>query len=73
MIPVDRSPALIVSERADVVDRDILFIDSTHAVKPGSEVNRLILDILPRLKSGVCVHFHDIYFSYDYQPHASVL
>ena len=66
-----------MSERAEVVDRDILtaldpgdilFVDSTHTVKPGSEVNRLILDVLPRLKSGVFVHFHDIYFPYDYQP-----
>jgi hypothetical protein len=66
----------LVSERAEIVDRDILtaldlgdmlFIDSTHTVKPGSEVNRIILDVLPRLKFGVFVHFHDIYFPYDYQ------
>ena len=37
-------------------------------MKPGSEVNRIILDVLPRLKSGVFVHFHDIYFPYDYSP-----
>jgi predicted O-methyltransferase YrrM len=46
---------------------DFLFIDSTHTVKPGSEVNYLILEVLPRLKKGVLVHFHDIYFPYDYQ------
>lgn len=46
---------------------DFLFIDSTHAVKPGSEVNRIILDVLPRLAGGVLVHFHDIHFPYDYQ------
>ena len=46
---------------------DFLFIDSTHTIKPGSEVNFLILEILPRLKSGVYVHFHDIYFPYDYK------
>lgn len=66
----------LVPERAEAVDRDILtaldpgdmlFIDSTHTVKPGSEVNRLVLDVLPRLKCGVFVHFHDIYFPYDYQ------
>ena len=50
---------------------DLLFIDSTHAVRPGSEVNRLILEVLPRIPSGCLVHFHDIYFPYDYQ--ASVL
>lgn len=46
---------------------DLLFVDSTHTVKPGSEVNRIILDVLPRLAKEVYVHFHDIYFPYDYQ------
>lgn len=46
---------------------DLLFIDSTHTVKPGSEVNRLVLEVLPRLRRGVVVHFHDITFPYDYQ------
>lgn len=45
---------------------DLLFIDSTHAVKPGSEVNRIVLEVLPQLAPGVFVHFHDIYFPYDY-------
>jgi hypothetical protein len=45
---------------------DLLFIDSTHTVAPGSEVNRIIFEILPRLDVGVWVHFHDIYFPYDY-------
>jgi hypothetical protein len=45
---------------------DLLFVDSTHAVKPGSEVNYLIHEVLPRLGDGVWVHFHDIYFPYDY-------
>lgn len=47
-------------------DGDLLFIDSTHAVTAGSEVNRLVLEVLPRLNPGVFVHFHDIYFPYDY-------
>jgi len=46
---------------------DLLFIDSTHAVKTGSDVNYLYLEVLPRLKSGVIVHFHDINFPYDYE------
>jgi len=45
---------------------DFLFVDSTHAVRPGGEVNRLILEVLPRLRAGVFAHFHDIYFPYDY-------
>jgi hypothetical protein len=48
-------------------ENDFLFVDSSHTVKPGSEVNRLILEVLPRLKLGAWVHFHDIYFPYDYQ------
>lgn len=48
---------------------DILFIDSTHTVSPGSDVNYLILEILPRLARGVFVHFHDITIPYDYMPY----
>jgi predicted O-methyltransferase YrrM len=45
---------------------DLLFIDSTHAVKVGSEVIRLYLDIIPRLKAGVIIHIHDIFLPYLY-------
>jgi hypothetical protein len=45
---------------------DILFIDSTHVSKIGSDVNYLFFEILSRLKSGVYVHFHDIYFPFEY-------
>ena len=48
-------------------ENDILFIDSSHTVKPGSDVNYLILEVLPCLHSGVIVHFHDIYLPFDYQ------
>lgn len=46
---------------------DIFFVDSTHCLGPAGEVTRLILEFLPRLRKGVLVHFHDIYFPYDYQ------
>ena len=39
---------------------DILFIDSSHIAMPGTDVDRLFLDVLPRLPSGVLVHVHDI-------------
>ncbi|MCC7096484.1 MAG: class I SAM-dependent methyltransferase [Thermomonas sp.] len=39
---------------------DILFIDSTHTVRPGGDVWWEICEILPRIKPGVLVHFHDI-------------
>ena len=45
---------------------DILFIDSTHTIKYNSDVCRLILEILPRLQPGVWIHFHDLWFPYDY-------
>lgn len=48
-------------------ENDLLFVDSSHTVKAGSDVNYLILEVLPRLKKGVIVHFHDIYLPYDYQ------
>jgi predicted O-methyltransferase YrrM len=46
---------------------DILFIDSSHTVKPGADVNFLFLEVIPRLRPGVIIHVHDIYFPYDYQ------
>jgi hypothetical protein len=45
---------------------DILFIDSTHISKINSDVNRIFFDILPKLSSGVHVHFHDIFFPFEY-------
>jgi len=45
---------------------DILFIDSTHVSKIGSDVNYIFFEILPRLKKGVFVHFHDIFFLFEY-------
>jgi hypothetical protein len=36
---------------------DILFIDSTHVSKVGSDVNRIFFDILPKIKDGVLIHF----------------
>jgi hypothetical protein len=45
---------------------DILFIDSSHQVKPGSDVEFLMERVLPRLGRGVRVHFHDIFLPDDY-------
>jgi hypothetical protein len=45
---------------------DVLFIDSSHQLKPGSDVEHLINEIIPRLKSGVRLHFHDIFLPDDY-------
>ena len=56
-----------MEEFASLGPSDLLFIDSTHTVKPASDVNFLVLEVLPRLRSGVIVHFHDIHLPYDYQ------
>ena len=45
---------------------DVLFVDTTHTVKLGSDVNFIVLDVLPRLAPGVTVHFHDIFLPYEY-------
>ena len=45
---------------------DILLVDTTHTVKIGGEVTRIVLDILPLLAPGVLVQFHDIYLPYEY-------
>lgn len=45
---------------------DILFIDSSHVAKIDSDVNYLFFDILPKLKEGVIIHFHDIFYPFEY-------
>ena len=45
---------------------DILFIDSSHQAKPGSDVDFLSSQVLPLLQAGVRVHFHDIFLPDDY-------
>jgi hypothetical protein len=45
---------------------DVLFVDTSHTVKLGGDVNRIVLDVLPRLAPGVVVHFHDIWLPYEY-------
>ena len=45
---------------------DILFVDSTHVSKIGSDVNQIILEILPRLRPGVHIHVHDIFYPFEY-------
>jgi predicted O-methyltransferase YrrM len=45
---------------------DFLFIDSSHVAKHGSDVNRVLFEILPALPPGVLVHFHDVYYPFTY-------
>jgi hypothetical protein len=45
---------------------DVLFIDSTHITKLGSDVNRIFFEILPVLGTGALVHFHDVFYPFEY-------
>ncbi len=45
---------------------DILFIDSSHVAKTGSDVNYLYLQVLPELKPGVHIHIHDVFLPLEY-------
>jgi predicted O-methyltransferase YrrM len=45
---------------------DILFIDSTHVAKFNSDVNYVLHRILPMLESGVYIHFHDVFYPFEY-------
>lgn len=45
---------------------DILFIDSSHVSKIGSDVNYIVFEILPALNPGVIIHVHDIYWPFEY-------
>lgn len=45
---------------------DILFIDSSHIIRPNGDVCFELLHILPLLNEGVYVHFHDIFTPYHY-------
>jgi predicted O-methyltransferase YrrM len=50
----------------DLGEGDILFIDSSHVIRPCGDVLREFLEIVPRLKPGVLVHVHDIFTPRDY-------
>ena len=57
-IPVDMFQAL--------GKNDIVFVDTSHSVKKGSDVNHIVLEVLPKLNRDVFVHFHDIFLPWDY-------
>jgi hypothetical protein len=71
----DRDHVRIIPSRLQDVDvsefdrleaGDIFFVDSTHVSKVGSDVNRIVFEILPRLAPGVHVHVHDIFHPFEY-------
>jgi predicted O-methyltransferase YrrM len=69
------TPATILEKRvqdvpldlfASLEAGDILFIDSAHVAKTGSDVNHIFFRILPILKPGVRVHLHDVVYPFEY-------
>ncbi len=64
----ERAQDVELDRLIDLEAGDLFFVDSTHTVKPDSEVNRIVLEVLPRLANDVWVHFHDIYFPFDFAP-----
>ena len=71
----NRSNIELIQQRVEEIDvdffsqleaNDILFIDSSHTVKFGSDVCYEFLEVLPVLQPGVWVHVHDIFFPHDY-------
>lgn len=57
---------------ASLAEGDVLFVDSSHVVKTGSDVCYECLQVLPSLQPGVLVHFHDIFLPCEY-PRQAVL
>ena len=47
-------------------ENDILFVDSSHVSKIGSDVNHIIFEVLPSLNPGVNIHFHDVFAGFEY-------
>lgn len=47
---------------------DFLFVDSSHVAKVGSDVNQIVFQLLPVLRRGVYVHFHDVFWPFEYPP-----
>ena len=49
-----------------LTENDVLFVDSSHVLRIDSDVRSLVLEVLPRLRPGVLVHFHDIFLPLHY-------
>jgi hypothetical protein len=76
----DEKVQIIAQPVQDVADpifsrlcrNDILFVDSSHVCRIGSDVNDIFFRILPLLAGGVVIHFHDVFYPFEY-PRAWVL
>jgi predicted O-methyltransferase YrrM len=71
----DKKSSLIIEQEVQDVSKDyflklqkgdFLFVDSSHVAKTGSDLNHILFSILPELKPGVIIHFHDIFYPFEY-------
>ena len=71
----DRDNVKVIAERVQDVDvdlfrqltpGDLLFIDSSHVLKMGSDLHHILFKIVPYLPVGVHLHFHDIFYPFEY-------
>lgn len=74
--PVDKESSKALKARVQDVDDgvftklgdgDILFVDSSHVSKVGSDLNDILFRVLPLLQAGVLIHFHDISWPFEYR------
>jgi predicted O-methyltransferase YrrM len=69
-LPIERLRATLQQAGPSAFEKldsgDILFVDSSHVLMPGSDVDLVLNQILPRLSQGVMIHFHDIFLPSGY-------
>jgi Methyltransferase domain len=72
---LEKLPIKLIRQKIEDIDpvvfsslneNDILFIDSSHIIRPGGDVTYLFLSVIPLLKKGVWIHVHDIFLPEDY-------
>lgn len=72
---LEKNGVKVIREKIEDIDEelilkldknDILFIDSSHVIKPQGDILKIFLEIFPRLKKGVIIHIHDIFSPRDY-------
>ena len=65
----DKIENATINWEKDLEQNDLLFIDSSHVIRPQGDVVFEFLEVLPKLKKGVIIHVHDIFTPYDYPDH----
>lgn len=65
---VDKVQNVSLDVFAELHDGDVLFVDSSHVMKTGSDVQFIMQQIVPSLKPGVIIHFHDVFWPFEYPP-----